>query len=287
MNDDPIIEALKQWGSSSETIRCMLLTGSRAIPGKSDKLSDYDVAIFTTDPSLFTTTETWLTQIGNPWVCVHEKLALASEVIPTRLVIFDPGVKVDFALYPQQMTKVLTGESIPDQFASGCIVLLDKDKIVTSPLRSSLECYQQTALTRDEFNRIVEEFWFEIYHVAKYLARGDLWSVKFRDAGIKHEFLLQMIRWHIQAKNNWTYTTHSEGKGMQEWVDPATWQEVSHCFAGFDEEDSSKALANTVKLFRRLAKETAERLGYPYAQHLDDNISSFVRSYHKEIALDE
>jgi len=31
-----------------------------------------------------------------------------------------------------------------------------------------------------EFRRVVDEFWFEAYHVAKYLARDELWRTKLR-----------------------------------------------------------------------------------------------------------
>ena len=43
-----------------------------------------------------------------------------------------------------------------------------------------------------EFRRVVEEFWLEAYHVAKYLARDELWLAKERDWATKR-FLATMI----------------------------------------------------------------------------------------------
>lgn len=271
-------EAIISWGSNQAEIRALILTGSRVIEGQSDDLSDYDIAVFLGDDSRFTSRDDWLSEIGIPWVCVHEKIDWKGRDIPTRLVIFDPGVKIDFAFYPIKVLEELAHNSLPNEFAAGYRILVDKDEIATKMNAPSSDCYQEGPPTEEEFLRVVEEFWFEVYHVAKYLARGDLWSAKFRDAGIKQEFLLRMIRWHTQAKHNWKHTTHTQGKRMQEWVDSETWNEVSCCSSGFNEEESSEALTRMMELFRRLAKESAESLSYPYLQKLDDNISIFVDS---------
>lgn len=208
------------------------------IENKSDELSDYDIAIFTNNNFPFTSNEHWLSEIGTPWVCVHEKINWKEDVIPTRLVILEPGIKIDFAFYPTKVLEELTCNSLPDEFASGYQVLIDKDKLTSKMDAPSNDCYQESSPTQKEFVRIIEEFWFEVYHVAKYLARGDLWSAKFRDASIKQEFLLQMIRWHVQAIHGWKYTTHSQGKHMQEWVDGSVWKSLHSCFSHFEAKDS-------------------------------------------------
>lgn len=272
------MEKLIAWGKRNTEIRSLVLTGSRAIEGKSDDLSDYDVAVFLNDNTPFTSNDAWLLEIGQPWVCVHERISWKEGNIPTRLVIFEPGVKIDFAFYPIKVLNILACNPLPDEFAAGYQVLVDKDAMASTMDPPSDNCYQQDPPSEKEFRRVIEEFWFEVYHVAKYLARGDLWSVKFRDHGIKQEFLLQMIRWHEQAKHQWNFSTHSQGKRMQDWVTEETWGQLHECFAHFEPADCWYALNQTIKLFRNLSMQTAALLKFSYPQDLDDSISSFARS---------
>ena len=120
------------------------------------------------------------------------------------------------------------------------------------------------------------EFWFEAYHVAKYIARGDLWSVKFRDHGIKDNPLVKMIEWNAQAKRQWRFSPHPHGKQMQSWVDDDIWNSLSDCFADFDLTCSKTAFENTIKLFRKLSIETAEMLKYRYHEEIDHHFSQFI-----------
>lgn len=218
----------------------------------------------------------WLSEIGKPSVCVHEKIDWQEDVIPTRLVIFESGVKIDFSFYPTKVLKALARNTLPDEFAAGYQVLVDKDGVASAMPPPSDSCYQQSPPSQNEFQRIIEEFWFEAYHVTKYLVRGDLWSVKFRDNGLKQEFLLQMIRWHAQAKHEWKYTTHTQGKRIQEWVDGETWNELQQCFGNFKENDNWHALKHTMALFRRLSHKTAKMLDFEYLGALEQRMTLLI-----------
>jgi len=277
-----ITEKLVAWGKRNAEIRSLIVTGSRAVEGKSDEFSDYDIAVFLDDNTPFTSNDEWIEEVGQPWVCVHEKISWKEEFVPTRLVIFEPGVKIDFAFYSIKVLKELASNPLPDEFAAGYHVLLDKDGIASTMDPPSDNCYKQNPPTQKEFQRIIEEFWFEVYHVVKYLARSDLWSVKFRDHGIKQEFLLQMIRWHEQAKHQWNYSTHSQGKRAQDWVAEETWSRLQVCFARFDPEDCWLALNQTMKLFRDLSMQMAALLKFSYPQDLDDNITAFAKQVEKK-----
>jgi len=41
-----------------------------------------------------------MAEIGQAWLCMPDEYSEAGLSIPTRLVIFEGGVKVDFAFYP-------------------------------------------------------------------------------------------------------------------------------------------------------------------------------------------
>lgn len=127
-----------------------------------------------------------------------------------------------------------------------------------------------------EFLTAVKEFWFEAYHVAVYLKRGDLWSAKVRSSGIHDHFLLKMIEWNELSKLNWNTAIRPMGKWMQSWVSQDTWNALHQIFAHFNEQDSWSFLLNTIALFRKLSIETAKKLGFSYPQDIDKNFSDFI-----------
>ncbi|MFC1845720.1 aminoglycoside 6-adenylyltransferase, partial [Candidatus Dependentiae bacterium] len=47
--DQNVLNKIIAWAKKEEPIRVLLLTGSLASKGSKDELSDYDIALFTTD----------------------------------------------------------------------------------------------------------------------------------------------------------------------------------------------------------------------------------------------
>ena len=63
----------------------------------------------------------------------------------------------------------------------------------------------------------MEEFWFEAWHIPKYLKRNDLWVVKFRDWTMK-QLLLRMLEWHAIATNGPALDISHIGVHMKDWT---------------------------------------------------------------------
>ncbi len=83
-------------------------------------------------------------------------------------------MKVDFAFYPIEILQKMS-----QGFNCGYTILLDQ-KNLTKKLPQPFDTGFRIPLPSErEFTDLVREFWFEIYHVAKYIKRRDLWSVKF------------------------------------------------------------------------------------------------------------
>lgn len=263
-----MINKILQWAKHEKNIRAMILTGSRATD-KHDELSDYDLALFCTDVDAFTCDGEWLSKIGKVWVCVHEKICIKDKEFPSRLVIFEKGIKVDFSFYPIEVL----GDISNILFQNGYKVLLDKNGIA---MPSNEKSFVTEKPNREQFLTIINEFWFEAYHVAVYLRQGDLWSAQFRLNGLHYQFLLKMIEWNELSKIDWKGILPKLGKRMQSWISKDTWDTLHRSFAHFDEKDSWNALANTMSLFRALAHQTAAHLGYDYPQEVDNRISKFI-----------
>lgn len=271
-----MLENIFNWAKSEELIRAVILVGSRAENKHVDALSDYDLSIFSRSDTLFTNDQ-WISKIGHPWVCVHEKVYYRNREFPSRLVIFEGGAKVDFSLFSLEVLNELANASfLPFEYDRGYQALLDKDGVTEKMVKPSFKALTNKKPNEQEFLNVVNEFWFEAYHVAVYLKRGDLWSAKFRAHGIYDHFLLKMIEWSELAKLQWKEAIPPIGKRMQLWVGKSTWEALHHIFAHFDSQDSWSALVNTMTLFRNLATDLAEKLCFNYPIDRDNHISGFI-----------
>lgn len=92
---DEFLNRIIIWAKSESPIKAMFLVGSRAA-AKEDIYSDYDIAFVCTDFEAYIQDEKWLSEIASVWVCVHEKTIFDHRQFPTRLVIFEDGVKTVF-----------------------------------------------------------------------------------------------------------------------------------------------------------------------------------------------
>ena len=270
-------EKIIEWAKQEDSIRAVILLGSRARDPQPDPLADYDINIFTSNIQNYTRNDHWLSHFGTPWVCVHEKVYWKERQFPSRLAILEGGVKLDFSFYALDVLEEIANEpSLSEFYRGGYVVWLDKDQMTAQIPKTNFNKIAPQKPSEEEFNRIVNEFWFEAYHVAVYLKREALWQAKFRAGGICDQFLLKMIEWNELAKAEFVKDIPPKGKRMQTWVNKSTWVSLFKVFAHFDSKDSWNALMHTMELFRNLAIETAQKLGYHYPSEVDRNISGFI-----------
>lgn len=268
------LQKIISWAQKDNSVRMLIQTGSHARNDSSaDDLSDFDIEVFVDDLDKFSNTDIWMKEIDEVWMC----LPLTNSVgDPTRLVIFKDGVKVDFTLNKLDELNKIKEEGYDDYFNKGFKILVDKDGLGKNLPAPSYKISQTKKPTQAEFTALVEEFFFEAYHVAKYAKRGSLWTVKMRDWGVK-ELLLRMIEWYEKSLHGFDYDTWYTGHKIEKWVEKDIYEEFQNIFAHFDREDSLKALDATIGLFRRIAKETAKNLIYSYPESIDANLSGYIK----------
>ena len=278
-----MLQKIIQWAEKEEAVKTLILLGSRASRQPVNDLSDYDIAVFCDTFESYIKTEAWLSALGNVWVCVKEKIFYKNKVFPSRLVIFEGGIKVDFSfLTIDILDEIARSNPLPDDYNIGYKVLLDKENATADMLQPQFEI-KATKPSEQEFLDVIKEFWFEVYHIAVYLKREDLWSVKFR-SWAAHTFLLRMIEWHAQAENNWSCSTPPLGKHMSSWVTKGLWKDLHGIFSHFDADDSWKALFNTMELFRRITADTAQGLGFSSKEDVSGNMISLIATLKKSFS---
>lgn len=263
-----LLDNVIAWAARDANVRRLLLVGSRAHATPPDDLADFDVQVYADSHEPYIQDQGWLSGIGRVWVCVPDKYLDRDIEVPTRLVIFDGGLKVDFAFYPAGHVSTGVSAGLPHQ------VLLHRDRGTTSSEPQQLQLRSHPLPNEATFRRVVEEFWFEAYHVGKYLARHELWLAKSRDWATK-QCLLTMIGWHEQVVRG--RLLEAEWVGQRSCVSPATWEAVYPTFGSFEHADSWRAAFATIKLFRQLAVEVAAATRFTYPADLDGSVGDFIQ----------
>jgi len=275
----PLLPVIIDWSTKQSDIRAVILGGSHIQPTASpDALSDLDVVVYSTRLNRYTSSDAWISSIAPVWVYEVE----TADGYPQRLVIFDGGHKVDFCLRPfTLLEEEVRSQTVPSWYHRGYTVLADKDGLAARLPAPSDRAPAPQPPTKQEFRRLCEMFWFEAYHVAKYLKREDLFTAKGVHTAMIFHQLLPMLEWYEKSKHGWQYDTSHLGHHMKTWLQPDIWEELQGAFSGLQSAVSWEALETSMSLFRRVATATAEGLQYSYPSQVDRNVSRFITSLHR------
>ncbi|BBH12399.1 aminoglycoside 6-adenylyltransferase [Chromobacterium haemolyticum] len=263
------------WAQQRPDVDALILTGSFARDdGSVDIHSDLDLEIISPDPAALATDDGWLRDIG-PLITV---LRLGEgQAWPTRLAIYADGVKIDFTLAGPARLQAMRKDGLDPLYQRGYRVLLDKTGVAQGlpaphgrPAAPALPC-------EERFRERVEEFWFEAFHIPKYLARGELFVVKFRDWTIK-ELLLEMLEWHAHSHPGAAADCWHIGTRLQHWAEPEHWQALQQGFGHFDAADAERAFHATLRLYSQVAREVAARAGFDYPEAVEAGIRDLIRA---------
>lgn len=283
---DALLTSIMAWAQATANVRALIMTGSRARgDGRVDEFSDLDIEIIADDPEPLMRDDAWWRAFGR--VLVHLPTIIRPR-LETRLVFYEGGMKVDFSICGRERVSVMVDAYVLNRlYERGYRVLLDKDGI-TGRLPAATGSFVPNELpAQAEFDAVVNEFWFEAAHIPRYILRGDLWVVKFRDWTMKQQ-LLKMLEWHALARSEQPVYVWYIGTHIKDWVDEATRDEMRAIFGAFDAQSSWRALLATTALFRRLAVETAEALGLQYSARAGEGVSDYIASFRERVeALDE
>lgn len=277
---DEIIRWLAEWGEKSESIRAMLLTSSRANPGAPvDAFSDYDVILVVRDIQPFHKDESWLQDFGKVLVVyrdpIHREYGFEQFACITQ---YEDGTKIDYTLWPVGIIERVVGQpSLPDYLDVGYAVLLDKDHLADGLKPPTYRAYIPSPPSEAKYLRIIEEFFHESTYVAKNLWRDELIFTKYNlDHIMKFKLLRRLLEWRMEIDQDWSVKAGAFGRGLKPRVKPETWAELESTYVGAGMEANWQALFRTIGLFRRIAIEVGENLGYAYPRDLDERVVNYL-----------
>jgi len=178
-----VIDKIVNWVKKQEPIKALILNGSLAQKGdRIDELSDYDIAIFTTNIRKYADDDAWIYEIGDVIVYEPCQLYKNKKEYPTRLVIYKDGLQVDFSLWDlDYLNYLIQQEQLPVDYNLGYKVLLDKDGLTKKLKQPTYEYPYTKEPTKEKFELAIRIFFFEAFKEAKALVRNDLWHSKIRD----------------------------------------------------------------------------------------------------------
>jgi aminoglycoside 6-adenylyltransferase len=88
-----------------------------------------------------------------------------------------------------------------------------------------------------------------------------------------------MLDWRMECAYHWSVPTGFLGRGLKKTLPPEIWTRLERTYVGAGIEENWDALFRTLALFRQVAVEVAEQLGYAYPYEMD----RFVVAYAQEV----
>ena len=280
---DNVISELVRWAEQLSSIRAMLLTSTRAIPGASvDIFSDYDVVLVVEDIHPFFKDRSWLEDFGKVlvvyWDPIHRDPDYEIEKV-ANVTQYAEGLKIDFTLWPVElMRKIVQAPALTAELDAGYRILMDKDGLTEGMKPPTYSAYIPVPPTDEAYQKWIEDFFSDAPYVAKCLLREELLPAKWcLEYDMKHVYLRPMLEWRVEVEHGWSIPVGSLGKGLKKRLPSEIWSQLENSYAGADIADNWDALFRTMALFRQVAIEVGEGLGYSYPHDLDEQVTTYVQ----------
>lgn len=269
---DPLEGTIAEWAASAAGVRAALLIGSRASPeGARDALSDHDVVLFLAPGSRLAERDAWLETFGRPLIVFRETIEHRSERVPTRLVQYRGGHRIDFTLSRVDLLRRIADQGVlPDWLAAGYRVLVDHDGLADRLPPPSTMAYVPRPPNGREYRAVVEEFWWETLYVAKHVGRGELLPARYSlEAVLRYRCLIPMLEWYVQVDRRWEQSVGVRGSGLRWLLEPRDREALDATYAGATLRSHDTALDAMIDLFGRAARAVGRDLGFVYPSAVD------------------
>jgi aminoglycoside 6-adenylyltransferase len=262
---DDVLARILAWAEAESSVRLVVLTSTRArAEGPPDALSDYDVIVALDDLAAVDPVAAYGTPAAR-WGDEHDVHGVTTLF---RGVVYDDGVKVDWTLWPAAVPELVAEHGLDDALDVGYRVLLDKDGVTAGWPAPTFRAHIPAKPTEAEYVALVEEFWWTATYIAKARARDERLFSRFAlDVDLTHGVLRRMLEWSIETGRDWNWKPGACGRGIERELPPATAAELDSAVGSFE---------RTVTLFRRVAHEVGDALGYAYPQYADDAVSAYI-----------
>ena len=268
-----------EWSLAQPSVAAVIVVGSRARPAHpADEWSDLDLVVLADDTTSYLQESVWLNTFGTVIAAISNSFGQNDR---EWIALYADGSKLDVAFLSIDPAATPTLQAMLDAFPypavlqRGVRVLIDKDGAATElrlPRITSPQLPDQA-----EFTALLNRMLLDAIKAAKFIRRKDLWRAKQLCDGEMKQHLLTMLEWEAAAQKDRRDIWY-DGRFLSEWADPQAQAELPKTFAAYEEVDLHRALGATLDLFRRLARDVAQHLDYPYPAHADQFADNCIRS---------
>ncbi len=191
---------------------------------------------------------------------------------------YEDGLKIDFILWTAEVLRgILQSGSLPDVLDVGCALLLDKDGLAGGLISPSYRAFIPQKPSEDDYLTQIELFFHELTYAAKYLWRDELLPAKdILDGDMKTNHFRLMFEWLIEIDHNWSLKPGGHGRYLKRRLPTEIWREFEATFVGPGLEENWTALFQMVALYRKVAVQVGNNLGYPYPYDLDKKMNDYL-----------
>lgn len=254
-------------------IRAVVLNGSRANPNApKDNFQDYDIVYVVDDISYFEDNFQFIDTFGKRIMLqMPEKMCNpVGDGRLTYLMLFEDGNRIDLQIIPATKLELLEN-------STQTIVLLDKDDALPPFLPASDKGYHIGKPTELEYNSCCNNFWWTLQNVAKGIARTELPYAMEMYHTVTHPELNHMVKWYIGVKNGFSVSAGKMGKYYKDYLNDQEYQMYCNAYGDGNLENFWNTLFSVTTLFRTLAKEVGQKLGYSYNESDDENMEAYLQ----------
>lgn len=255
-----IKKKLIEHASQDNDIKAIVAIGSSTREEvKADEYSDLDLIIVSENPDKWYSGE-YPELLGNVNISFIEPTLGGGK---ERRCIYDEDRDVDMLIFTQsQFDDALKAGVANHVMNRGYVVLYDAIAIEEEIGIYVKKGHFNPDMAADEFENMLNDFFFHNIWASKKLLRGELWSAKMCvDAYLKNYLLkaIEIYCYEFDEKDVW-----HDGRFIDKWAGESIINELNKCFAHYDKEDVLSALKATNRLFEEITRETAVKKGYTY-----------------------
>lgn len=278
MVEQEVIAHLQTWAETDDRVRAVVWTSTRTNPeAATDALSDFDIVLVVAEVEPFLD-DSWLGDFGDVLVLYRDPVRNeAGGPQFTRVTQYVSGLKIDFTVMPVGRWKRWTaGPGLPADLDVGYRTIVDKDNLGQGLPPPTYTAYIPEPPDKSVYLEQIETFFHEATYVGKNLWRDELLPARYSFDLMTHSMMRTMLEWRMEIDHDWSVKVGTAGKGLKKRLPPDIWAALEATFTGADIDDQWDALFALCSLYRRVAVEVGESLGYAYPIEMDRSTIAYL-----------
>lgn len=282
---DEKLEKVIVWAQENPDIKAVLLTSSLVNPlAPVDDFSDLDIELVFENVEKYISNSDWLKLFGNPVAMIEEDEKCFDNLHAMKMVLYEDGVKIDFKLYnKQKFVEATNFTELPEDWDIGYKIMVDKENLTQNLQKPSYNVSIIKKPSEQQFQQLLNDFWWDTTYVAKCLARDEIFYAKFMsENNLRTAYFVPLTEWKIASGHGWNITTNKHGRLFKKYLNDSMWQKIETTFSGASIDENWKALFAMCDLVHEFGTDLAQQLAFNYPFKLENDIRNYLEKIHEK-----